>query len=209
MPGCACIFAEAASTHIADQWISFLSSTQTRIQTAHPLPYSADGLYGGIGSCLFGQVPCTALTFGSYELWKKKLTKRFPQLPQLITVSVAAVFGDMTGSLWLCPAEVVKQNLQAGIYTSSGEAVSHIWRRDGPKGFYRGYGSTVARDVPFRVTQLLTYEVLKGLYLKHKKSQQSKRKDVHSKRQVDLSPSESAIIGGVAGCVGTVITQPM
>lgn len=168
-----------------------------------------NGLYGGIGSCLFGQVPCTALTFGSYELWKKKLTKDCPQLPQFVVHSLAAVMGDLTGSIWLCPGELVKQNLQAGTFTSRGEAIAHIWKTTGPRGFYRGYGSTVGRDVPFRVAQLTTYEFLKGLYIRDKSSRQFKREGSRSMQDMDISSSEAAVIGGVAGGVATVVTQPM
>jgi solute carrier family 25 S-adenosylmethionine transporter 26 len=120
--------------------------------------------------------------------------------------------GDLTGSIWLCPGELVKQNLQAGTFTSRGEAISHIWKTNGPRGFYRGYGSTVSRDVPFRVAQLTTYECLKGMYIRYKSSQQLKHLEsgfpsVHA--MYDISSSEAAVIGGFAGAVATVITQPM
>jgi solute carrier family 25 S-adenosylmethionine transporter 26 len=77
--------------------------------------------------------------------------------------------GDLTGSGWLCPSEVVKQRMQAGMYATTGEVVRSILKKNGVAGLYEGYLGGVARDVPFRVAQLCSYEVTKNFYLKFKK----------------------------------------
>jgi solute carrier family 25 (mitochondrial S-adenosylmethionine transporter), member 26 len=121
------------------------------------------------------------------------------------------VLGDVTGSGWLCPAEVVKQQLQANLFDNTGQAVSQIWRQEGVRGFYRGYWNSLMRDVPFRVAQLTTYEVAKSFYLRFKRSRRSQHLfwGTSDGAPLELSPAESAVLGGVAGCFSTLLTQPM
>ena len=102
-------------------------------------PFRLSGIYGGVGGSLIGQVPYGVLTFGSYELYKKTLLQRFPDLKPVLVYAISAIFGDLTGSGWLCPSEVVKQRLQAGVYQSTGDAVVSIWRAKGLPGFYEGF----------------------------------------------------------------------
>ena len=45
------------------------------------------------------------------------------------------------------PTENVKQNLQAGRYKSSEEAIRTILKSEGVMGFYKGFLSTVFREV--------------------------------------------------------------
>jgi solute carrier family 25 S-adenosylmethionine transporter 26 len=49
----------------------------------------------------------------------------------------------------VCPAEVVKQQLQAGKYDTSTQAGATIWKKQGIHGFYYGYIGALVRDVPF------------------------------------------------------------
>lgn len=164
-------------------------------------------MYGGVASSLVGLIPYTVLTFGSYEVYKKRLKEKLPQLRPAVTYALAAVLGDMTGSLWLCPPEVIKQRVQMGMYSSTFQGVTSIWKLEGIRGFYRGYIGSISRDVPFRVAQLTTYEVAKSFYLGLKAKKQETRKNGISGD--DLTPVESAVLGGLAGVVSTVVTQPM
>mmetsp|Transcript_27572 Transcript_27572/g.66278 ORF Transcript_27572/g.66278 Transcript_27572/m.66278 type:complete len:98 (-) Transcript_27572:5841-6134(-) len=97
--------------------------------------------------------------------------------------------------------------MQAGIHSNTFEAVRSVWNQYGLRGFYRGYLGSVSRDVPFRVAQLTTYEVAKNFYLRRKKQ---KGQEYTSKSNgEDLTPVESAVVGGLAGVLSTVVTQPM
>lgn len=60
------------------------------------------------------------------------------------------------------PCEVLKQRLQAGIFDNVGEAIVGTWQQDGTKGFFRGTGATLCREVPFYVAGM-------GLYAESKK----------------------------------------
>lgn len=87
-------------------------------------------------------------------------------------------------------------------------------------GFYEGYFGGVARDVPFRVAQLTTYELTKNLYLrvKSKRHQQNVAITRRSKATGDkvspsdtaaLTPGEAAFCGAVAGSFSAAITAPL
>ncbi len=104
-----------------------------------------NGLYRGVAGSLVGQVPYGVLTFGSYEIYKKYLLGRFPDVRPAFVYALSAILGDVTGSGWLCPSEVVKQQMQAGMYGNTREPISGIWRGGGIGGFYRGYTGGLAR----------------------------------------------------------------
>jgi hypothetical protein len=57
---------------------------------------------------------------------------------------------------------VLKQRLQAGLFNNVGEALVGTWQQDGLKGFFRGTGATLCREVPFYVAGM-------GLYAESKK----------------------------------------
>ena len=120
--------------------------------------------------------------------------------------------------LHLGPSEVIKQKVQAGIYPSTLSAISSIWKQKGLIGFYEGYFGGVARDIPFRVAQLTTYELTKNFYIRIKRQrlQQSTgtvRRIKSSKHPLNdemaLTPGEAAFCGAVAGSFSAAITAPL
>lgn len=146
------------------------------------------------------------LTFGSYEIYKQQLLNRFPNVKPALIYALSAVLGDITGSGWLCPSEVMKQQLQAGIYPSMAEAIKGIWKKNGLGGFYQGFTGGLARDVPFRVAQLTTFEVTKNIYLRAKRANNQSSSSGDS---VKLSSLEAAICGAAAGSFSAAITNPL
>jgi solute carrier family 25 S-adenosylmethionine transporter 26 len=177
---------------------------KTRIQVERPNPWKLEGLFDGVGGSLLGQIPYGVLTFGSYEMYKKKLQERFPHWTPALTYALAAVGGDVTGSIFLCPSEVVKSKVQAGIFKTSTQAFSTILKTKGFGGLYQGFFGLAARDIPFRVCQLTSYEIVKSQYLKFK----LKRRPNQSS-EVLLSPIESAAGGAIAGTFSAAVTTPL
>jgi len=193
-----------------------VDTIKTRLHMAQSIPplNRAGELFRGVQGSLLGQVPYGVLTFGSYEMYKQALFRRFEGsgVKPIFLYAVAAVLGDVTGSGWLCPSEVVKQQMQGGMYATTTEAVSSIWKKNGIKGFYQGYFGGLARDVPFRVSQLTSYELTKNLYLQAKIKQNSTFKGQKGKKPdtvVELSPGEAAICGAIAGTFSAAITAPL
>ncbi|CAN0058569.1 unnamed protein product [Ectocarpus sp. 12 AP-2014] len=193
---------------------------------------SIPDMYRGLGSSLAGQVPYGMLTFGTYELYKTALLERFPQLPRAITFCLAAVLGDMTGSLWLVPSEVVKVQMQGGLHATVGQAAMSIFTKSGVGGFYQGFSGQVGRDVPFRAIQLTSYELLRTLFRTSRRRQHT---GVATERGDDsggvlvgrarggaataaaggdgehaaLSSGDAALLGGLAGAISATFTCPL
>lgn len=171
------------------------------------------GIFNGVSGSLVGQVPYGVLTFGSYEVYKDLLLERFPGVKPIFTYALAAIMGDLTGSGWLCPSEVVKQQLQAGMYASTGEALKTIWQKKGLIGLYEGYFGGVARDVPFRVAQLTSFEVTKNVALRLKRRRiEAKKSGLSSTLRLtplELSSFEAAVCGAISGTFSAAITAPL
>ncbi|CAI5467164.1 unnamed protein product [Closterium sp. Yama58-4] len=75
--------------------------------------------------------------------------------------ALAAVAGNVMSSLVRVPPEVVKQRVQAGQFAGLLAAVTSMWRAEGLSGFYTGYSTMVARDIPYAAIQFTTFETLK------------------------------------------------
>lgn len=60
------------------------------------------------------------------------------------------------------PFEVVKQQMQAGMHASTPDAIRSLLRAEGVRGFYAGYLTLVAREIPFDAMQFTLYEFLKS-----------------------------------------------
>ena len=211
---------EAAKTHLiagaTARGVSIfamypLDTIKTRMQLPQikrsALPVlSLATLFKGAGGSLIGQIPYGMLTFGSYEVYKKKLVAKFPETgesrPEGLFL-LAAILGDLTGSLWLCPSEVVKQQIQSGLHNDLRSAIRSIaGGKNGLLGFYRGYAGQVSRDVPFRAIQLPTYEIVKREYVKRFGSPESRERGT-------LKAREATVVGAVAGSISAAITTPL
>ena len=59
------------------------------------------------------------------------------------------------------PTEIVKQRMQTGVYKTLLEALREIRLTEGLAGFYRGYWSMIAREIPFSFIQFPLWEGLK------------------------------------------------
>ncbi|XP_052185439.1 uncharacterized protein LOC127797024 isoform X2 [Diospyros lotus] len=108
--------------------------------------------------------------------------------------SVASFCSTFLGTAVRIPCEVLKQRLQAGIFDNVGEAIVCTWNQDGLKGFFRGTGATLFREVPFYVAGM-------GLYAESKKAAQ------HLLER-DLEPWETIAVGALSGGLAAVVTTP-
>eukprot|EP00562_Extubocellulus_spinifer_P015730 CAMPEP_0178576818 /NCGR_PEP_ID=MMETSP0697-20121206/20666_1 /TAXON_ID=265572 /ORGANISM="Extubocellulus spinifer, Strain CCMP396" /LENGTH=389 /DNA_ID=CAMNT_0020212053 /DNA_START=56 /DNA_END=1225 /DNA_ORIENTATION=- len=190
-----------------------VDTIKTRMQMEQPNPLNPRGLYSGVAGSLFGQVPYGVLTFGSYEIYKQALLKRLPNVKPAFIYALSAIMGDVTGSGWLCPSEVVKQQMQAGMYPNTGQAIRGIWNKRGISGFYQGYLGGLTRDIPFRVAQLTSYEVTKNFYLRAKARRMRKNSSsaaaTAAAEKLELSSGDAAICGAIAGSFSAAITSPL
>ncbi|KAK1409548.1 hypothetical protein QVD17_36074 [Tagetes erecta] len=152
------------------------------------------GVYRGSIPAIIGQFSSHGLRTGIFEASKIVLFNVAPTLPDLQVQSVASFCSTVLGTAVRIPCEVLKQRLQAGIFNNVGEAIICTWQQDGLKGFFRGTGATLCREVPFYVAGM-------GLYGESKKVV----------RQVlgrELEPWETIAVGAISGGLAAVTTTP-
>jgi len=184
-----------------------LDTIKTRLQMSPSLrdalpSITSLSLFNGVLGSLAGQIPYGMLTFGSYEVYKTNLISALPDVPHTALYMLAAILGDLSGSFWLCPSEMIKQSLQGGVYANIFDATSSVLKTQGIGGFYRGFLSQIMRDVPFRAVQMPSYEVVKQLYSQHFATD-----DEGCTRP--LRPVENMLVGVIAGSFAAALTTPL
>ncbi|GLT88904.1 hypothetical protein SLE2022_069120 [Rubroshorea leprosula] len=152
------------------------------------------GLYRGSSPAIVGQFSSHGLRTGIFEASKLVLINVAPTLPDIQVQSLASFCSTFLGTAVRIPCEVLKQRLQAGIFDNVGEAIVGTWHQDGLKGFFRGTGATLCREVPFYVAGM-------GLYAESKKiAQQLLGRE--------LEPWETIAVGALSGGLAAVVTTP-
>ncbi|KAK1421252.1 hypothetical protein QVD17_23442 [Tagetes erecta] len=152
------------------------------------------GVYRGSIPAIIGQFSSHGLRTGIFEASKIVLINVAPTLPDLQVQSVASFCSTVLGTAVRIPCEVLKQRLQAGIFNNVGEAIICTWQQDGLKGFFRGTGATLCREVPFYVAGM-------GLYGESKKV-------VQQVLGRGLEPWETIAVGAISGGLAAVTTTP-
>ncbi|XP_050210030.1 uncharacterized protein LOC126660516 [Mercurialis annua] len=171
------------------------ASTLTFPEIISKLPeIGAQGLYRGSIPAILGQFSSHGLRTGIFEASKLVLINFAPTLPDLQVQSISSFCSTVLGTAVRIPCEVLKQRLQAGLFDNVGQAIIGTWQQDGLKGFFRGTGATLCREVPFYVAGM-------GLYAESKKLVQ------HMLRR-ELEPWETIIVGALSGGLAAVTTTP-
>ncbi|KIJ45176.1 hypothetical protein M422DRAFT_207442 [Sphaerobolus stellatus SS14] len=176
-----------------------IDTIKTRLQSAQGFLNAGGfrGIYYGVGSIIVGGAPGGAAFFAIYNYLKQNspIPAHLAPVNHLISGSAAEVIS----CLIRVPTEVVKTRSQTATFGKSRFpsliAAQKTYHADGLKGFYRGFGITVARDVPFTAIEFPLYEFLKvrlARYLGRK----------------ELQPWEAGCCGSVAGGLGAAATTP-
>ncbi|KAF0889664.1 hypothetical protein E2562_030145 [Oryza meyeriana var. granulata] len=152
------------------------------------------GLYRGSIPAILGQFSSHGLRTGIFEASKLVLKSVAPTLPDIQVQSLSSFCSTILGTAVRIPCEVLKQRLQAGIFNNVGEAIVGTMQKDGPKGFFRGTGATLCREVPFYVAGMC-------LYAEAKKAAQ------HVLNR-ELEPWETVAVGALSGGLAAVVTTP-
>lgn len=166
-----------------------LDTLKTRLQSSHGFLASGGfrNLFNGLGPVAIGSAPTAAVFFLTYESGKRHFT--FIQRPSLRHMASASM-GEIVGCLIRVPVEVIKQRRQVDSSTRSLDVLKRTLGREGFKGLYRGYLTTVLREIPFSLIQFPLWEWLK-IKFKAKEAWQS------------------GLCGAVAGGTSAAITTPL
>ncbi|XP_061584290.1 mitochondrial S-adenosylmethionine carrier protein, partial [Cololabis saira] len=177
-----------------------LDTIKTRLQSQQGFHQAGGfrGIYAGVPSAAVGSFPNAAAFFATYECTKSLLgTGGALAAPHMapVTHMVAASLGETVACLIRVPTEVVKQRTQACPSSSTYNMLLATLREEGARGLYRGYWSTVLREIPFSLVQFPLWEYLKTLW---------SWKQGHT-----LHSWQSAVCGAFAGAVAAFVTTPL
>ncbi|KAK9708892.1 S-adenosylmethionine transporter [Basidiobolus ranarum] len=146
-----------------------LDTIKTRLQSRVGFNSSGGflGFYSGLSSAIIGSAPAAAAFFVTYEALKTGLSERTTGESPFIHMA-AASGGEISACFVRVPTEVIKQRMQTKQYYTINATVKALLKTDGVLGFYRGYLSTVVREIPFTCIQFPLYERLKvGFRIPH------------------------------------------
>lgn len=156
-----------------------------------------------------------SLFFLSYETTKKNLIPFLdshlpagtsPTISHGVAHMISASFGEIAACTVRVPAEVIKQRAQASQYASSISAFRAILANNSGegvfRGLYRGWTSTILREIPFTAIQFPLYEWMKTKFA-------SIRARDDSTTVSSFAISDGAIAGSIAGGIAAFITTPL
>ncbi|XP_031832246.1 S-adenosylmethionine mitochondrial carrier protein homolog [Nomia melanderi] len=165
-----------------------LDTIKTRLQSE--LGFKKAGgcsnLYKGLFPVIIGSAPSASLFFVTYEGIKNTLLCKVPEKHHTTVYMIAASLSEMAACIIRVPVEVVKQRKQALGLKKNIVSLRLL---------YRGYWSTVLRDMPFSLIQFPLWEYFKKVY------------SLNIKR--DILPIESAVCGAIAGGISAAVTTPL
>ncbi|KAJ8910151.1 hypothetical protein NQ315_007480, partial [Exocentrus adspersus] len=178
-----------------------LDTFKTRLQSKQGFK-KAGGfkrIYKGVGPQAIGSAPQAALFFLTYESIKYYSEPVVPKKTLPLVYMFGASVAEVMACLVRVPIEVVKQRRQTQLGNKSSLRIAlAAYKYEGiRKGLYRGFGSTIIREVPFSVIQFPILEYLKSTYRKH------------FKNNIPLESWEVAVCGSIAGGFSAAVTTPL
>ncbi|KHN73601.1 S-adenosylmethionine mitochondrial carrier protein [Toxocara canis] len=186
------LFCGASAGLAVDLSLYPLDTIKTRLQSAQG--FSAAGgfknIYRGMSSVAIGSAPGAALFFSTYTTSKHLLGNQ-----STLTHALAACVAEVVACAVRVPTELIKQRAQATHGRRITTICRSIFSAEGINGFYRGYMSTLSREIPFSLIEFPLWEALKVWNAR--------------RRQRDCSPLESAACGSIAGSIAAAITTPL
>lgn len=174
-----------------------IDTLRTRMQSAEGFMKAGgfQGMYKGIASAAIGSAPGAAAFFSTYETMKQVLKTANGGQEHWLHHSMASSIGEVAACMIRVPTAIVTQRLQVGQYATLAEALKATYASGGLGGFYVGYGTLVAREIPFAFIQFPIYERLK------KKWAES--------QGAPTGPFQGACCGSVAGGFAGACTTPL
>ncbi|KAL4655930.1 S-adenosylmethionine mitochondrial carrier protein isoform X1 [Arapaima gigas] len=174
-----------------------LDTIKTRLQSQQGFLKAGGfrGIYAGVPSAAVGSFPNAAVFFITYEVTKSLLGFSVDPRSAPLTHMIAASFGEIVACLIRVPTEVVKQRAQAMPSSSTVQVLLGTLQQEGLRGLYRGYWSTMIREIPFSLVQFPLWEYLKSCW------SQGRGEMLHS--------WQAAVCGALAGGIAAFVTTPL
>ncbi|KAG0255520.1 hypothetical protein BG011_005088 [Mortierella polycephala] len=135
------------------------------------------GLYRGLGPTIFGYLPTWAIYFTAYDYFKDLVARQTGHHESNLFVYIVAAMSagatstTITNPLWVIKTRFMTQNEHTPYqYKNTLHAFTTIYKVEGPKGFYKGLGSSLM-GISHVALQFPLYEKLR-LWLKPEGSDQ-------------------------------------
>ncbi|OXU21376.1 hypothetical protein TSAR_005299 [Trichomalopsis sarcophagae] len=178
----------AAAGVVCDIVFFPLDTLKTRLQSQHGFVKSGGfkRVYQGIVPVMIGSAPAASVFFVTYDGIKHILQPLLPHQYHSIIHMGAASCAELVACLIRVPVEVVKQRKQALLNDAERLRLRTL---------FRGYGSTVLRDLPFGLVQMPLWEYFK-LCWTHKVCR-------------ECTPIEGAACGAASVTVSAALTTPL
>ncbi|XP_075229850.1 mitochondrial S-adenosylmethionine carrier protein [Lycorma delicatula] len=192
------LLAGAIAGLIVDVTLFPLDTLKTRLQSQYGFWRSGGfyGVYKGVGTIAVGSAPCAAVFFASYNYIKDVQYEKMPELLFPVGHMLCASVSEVAACVIKVPLEIVKQRRQA--IEGAGHPfriIGNTLKREGFLGMYRGFGTTVIRDIPFSAIQFPIWEALKTQW--------------RESSQREISPWEVSLCGAIAGGIAGAATTPL
>ncbi|CAB3229328.1 unnamed protein product [Arctia plantaginis] len=195
------LFAGALAGFSVDVALYPLDTLKTRLQSAQGFQRAGGftGVYRGLLTVATTSVPTASLFFVSYEATKiacqPLVTPHFLPFVHMFAASV----GEVLACLIRVPTEVAKQRKQTYVGIKQKSSISILldaYKTEGLfRGVYRGFFSTVLRDLPFSFIELPVWELLKTT--------------IKTYNDGEITSLQSATCGSVAGMFAAALTTPL
>ena len=121
------------------------------------------GFWAGTSTGLLQAVPNSVLYMTAYEHLKADFAVR-GVVNGTLAPGLAGAMARFYAVSIIAPLELIRTLHTAGHHGSAWDLAQNVVRRDGVQGLYRGWYSTVLRDVPFSAVYWVTFERLKSVY---------------------------------------------
>lgn len=121
------------------------------------------GLFKGLTSTMFREMPGYFFFFGGYELSKSAITRGHPEKAGLLETVVSGGIGGIC--LWtaIFPFDVAKSRIQVdSLSDSMTKVLKDVVRKEGISGLYKGLTPTLLRTFPSTGALFVAYEYSKN-----------------------------------------------
>ena len=133
-----------------------------------------------------------------------------PKLSKMGNLTTGAVVRASVGFVMM-PTTIIKVRYESNLYSyrSIAGATKAIWRAEGLRGFFSGYGATALRDAPYAGLYILFYEQCKQ-ELSHIYNASHSNEKAQALFNLSVVPSMSInfTASAIAAGVATTITNP-
>ena len=121
-------------------------------------------LYKGLGPTLAGIAPYAAMNFASYDMAKKAYYGESGKQDHIANLFLGGASGTFSATVCY-PLDTIRRRMQmkGKTYNGMGDAIVTIARKEGYRGFFKGWTANTLKVVPQNSIRFVSYEVIKSL----------------------------------------------